>query len=215
MADKATFELITATQQYIRKVAKRVAGGDDRRAEDLFQIGMVIVCEVAPTATTRDVSAFMLQHFLRIRGAMLDALRGESRARRLDRAIMQGLEPISAQVEEGDFFAPAEERNQHRGVIAARMVATGLIAMAFVSGPETPEDALIDRSTQAHMHALVREAVRIELDPEEWKLVEEIVVKKIPMQVAADARGVTKSTVSRRVAASIDVLAKKIRRGMG
>ena len=145
---------------------------------------------------------------------MLDSLRGESKARRLDRAIMEGLEPIAEQTDTGDFFAPPEARARHRALISARIIATGLIAVAFISAPQTPEEALVERSTQQHMHALVREAVRTELDEEAWKLVEEIIVKKIPMQIAADARGITKSTVSRRVAASIDILAKKIRREM-
>ena len=211
MASQATFDLIAATQPFVRRTAKRLALSDALRVEDLFQTGMVIVCELAPTSTTHDATEFFLRNHCRIRGAMLDSLRGESKARRLDRAIMEGLEPIAEQTDTGDFFAPPEARARHRALISARIIATGLIA---VSAPQTPEEALVERSTQQHMHALVREAVRTELDEEAWKLVEEIIVKKIPMQIAADARGITKSTVSRRVAASIDILAKKIRREM-
>ena len=214
MANQATFDLIAATQPFVRRTAKRLALSDALRVEDLFQTGMVIVCELAPTSSTHDATEFFLRNHCRIRGAMLDSLRGESKARRLDRAIMEGLEPIAEQTDTGDFFAPPEARARHRALISARIIATGLIAVAFISAPQTPEEALVERSTQQHMHALVREAVRTELDEEAWKLVEEIIVKKIPMHIAADARGITKSTVSRRVAASIDILAKKIRREM-
>lgn len=210
---RSAHKLITAAEEEVRLIARRVARSERDRIEELHQIGMEVVCERAPSHAGEPLERFMQLSYHRILGAMLNTLNAESSERRILRAIADSVAPVTVHLDEGDYFAAEEERTAHRRRGAAAVIAASFLALVAPQASPSPELELEEAQELERVRAALDQAAAT-LPQDDWAIVQEIFYEGSTLQAAGERRSMTASGVWRRLQGSLGVLHRRMLEGL-
>lgn len=210
---RSAHKLITAAEEEVRVIARRVAGKDRERLEELHQIGMEVVCERAPAHAHETVDRFMPIVYHRVLGAMLNTLNAESEEKRILRAIAHTVEPVTMQLDEGDYFAAEEERKSHRRRGAAAVVAASFVALVANHAALTPE-AELEEAQERERVRLALEQAAATLPADDWSIVQEVFYEGKTLQVVGERRSMGASGTWKRLQGSLEILHRRMLEGL-
>lgn len=154
----------------------------------------------------------------RVRGAMIDFARSRNRAGRQARRAEKALEASQALLEAASRSAPDARASLAERVAAAKALVEKTAAAAIMSRACDADVEGVSSAEGDAEHLLLsrerREAVRAcmeTLDDEQRALIEAVYIEGVPMQAHADRIGKSLSTVSRRHAKILGILAARLR----
>lgn len=211
---RATHALIESVHDRVHKLAVDVAGSRRERVEELFQIGMEVVCDRARfhVGETRERFAQLIYH--RVWGAMMDASRAEHAERELERALDRCIEPVTLELDVGDYFDPEEQRVAHRRGAAASIVAVTLLGLL---GPreDMQPDLMLEIAEEQHRIRIALEQAATKLVPDDWGMVKDVFLEGMTYESAGASRNLTASGAWKRIGSSLVVLDREIRAQLG
>lgn len=205
---RAEHKLITAAEEDVRVLARRVAGSDRDRIEEFHQIGMQVVCERAKTLAHEPYESFIKQIYHRVQGAMLNVRAAESEERRIQTAIARSVEPVTVNVEEGDYFAAEEERTAIRRRSAAAVVAASLLTL--VAGHQSSPEAELEAVEQKARVKTALEHAASTLPPDDWSMVQGVFLQGGTYEAVGQRHNLSASATWRRVESSLEVLHRRM-----
>jgi RNA polymerase sigma factor (sigma-70 family) len=127
---------------------------------------------------------------------MLDVLRAQGKARRIELEMHKAVAPVLVVSEVGDMFAPPEVR-------AALVLFRPNLA-------ESAEELYEQRESKLKLEAALA-TVTPTLDPHEWELTRRHYIEGVTLEVLAQEHGISVSTVSRRIDKTLKELGKKLK----
>ena len=201
--------MIAGTQLAVRQMARRLTT-NAALAEELFQIGMEVVCKRAAEQEPQNADAFLIRHNERIRGAMLDVLRAQGKARRIDLEMHKVVAPVLVVSEVGDMFAPPEVRAAHQREANNAVAAAAALVLFRPDLAESAEELYEQRESRLKLEAALA-TVTPTLDPHEWELTRRHFIEGVTLEALAQEHGVSVSTVSRRIDKTLKELGKKLK----
>ncbi len=205
--DQRAYALIRDAQGMARETAQKVARRTPQQQEELFQIGMAVICEMAPLHCELTQEDFQRRVYKRVHGAMLDALRKERKAAALDAALLNGIEPVLANTEFGDLFASPEQRKAEHKRAYVNIMAAAALTLAMAREVETPEAV----AEQSRLREAISQAMTA-LPEDDRALVEEVLFHHRTFEEAGAKRGISKSAAWKRIQKCVEVLAGKMRK---
>ncbi|NVB40900.1 sigma-70 family RNA polymerase sigma factor [Pseudenhygromyxa sp. WMMC2535] len=210
--------------ELVKRVARSVSRWSSTLGVDeLESVGNEALVRAAMRYDPGQEASFSTFAYYRVRGAMIDAIRKRTPARRKQKRALVRLEATQALLgnaaeDQAARQAAGERATLEQRVAAARELvrrATLAVCMSETSGAAVdhvaagepdPEQALVDADRLVWLRTMVDE-----LDAEERALIDAIYVRGYTMKDYAKELGMNASTISRRHARLLARLAKRAR----
>jgi RNA polymerase sigma factor for flagellar operon FliA len=163
---------VADARDMVQRLARTIARTHDGDAEDLFQIGMEIACQLAPRFDFTAGATFGTFIYARARGAMLDACSGERQRRDLARALQRGAQSVLASTQPQSLEEILRTNDaEGAALLAERIDALAAAAvLGALAAASTPEDLRADAQERARLRADL-DARLAKLDPIDRELV--------------------------------------------